>query len=175
MQRRPYTLKQKEPTLICNKPRCDNVSSKLYIVEDKIIQALKIWLKNYKINYEELISKNKSIVGFTAKDQLIGLENRLSKEKSKLSKIYDYLEDGTYTKLEITDRLSVAKSKIKELEDKIEPLQIKVKQEEKVANERTLVIPKIENVLDIYDKLECNEEKNKLLKSIIKKVTYLKT
>lgn len=175
MQRRPYTLKQKEPTLICNNPRCDNVSSKLYIVEDKIIQALKIWLKNYKINYEELISKNKSIVGITAKDQLIGLENRLSKEKSKLSKIYDYLEDGTYTKLEFTDRLSAAKSKIKELEDRIEPLQIKQKQEEKANTEKTLIIPKLQNVLDIYDRLESNEEKNKLLKSIIEKVTYLKT
>lgn len=175
MQRRPYTLKQKEPTLICNKPRCDNVSSKLYIVEDKIIQALRIWLENYKIDYEELISKNKSIVGITTKDQLNQLKNRLIKEQSKLNKIYDYLEDGTYDRQEFTDRLSAAKSKIKELEDKIEPLQIKVKQEEKVANEKTLVIPKIENVLDIYDRLESNEEKNKLLKSIIEKVTYLKT
>ncbi len=175
MQRRPYNKKDKPATLMCNNPRCDNISSKLYIVEDKIIQALKIWLENYKIDYEELISKNKTIVGITIKDQLKQLENRLSKEKSKLNKIYDYLEDGTYDKKEFTERLSVAKSKIKELEDKIEPLQVKVKQEEKVDKEKTLVIPKIENVLDIYDKLESNEEKNKMLKSIIEKITYLKT
>ena len=175
MQRRPYTLKQKEATLICNNPRCDNISSKLYIVEDKIIQALKIWLENYKLDYEELISKHKSIVGITAKEQLDGLESRLDKEMSKLNKIYDYLEDGTYDKQEFMERLSVAKSKIKELEDKITPLQIKVEQEEKVNKEQTLVIPKLQNVLDIYDRLESNEEKNKLLKSIIEKVTYLKT
>ena len=175
MQRRPYNKADKPATLICNNPRCDNVSSKLYIVEEKIIQALKIWLENYKINYEELVSKHKSIVGITAKDQLNGLEIRLDKEKSKLNKIYDYLEDGTYTKQEFTDRLSVAKNKIKELEDKIAPLHIKVEQEEKANKEQTLVIPKLQNVLDIYDKLESNEEKNKLLKSIIEKVTYLKT
>ena len=175
MQRRPYTLKQKEATLICNNPRCDNISSKLYIVEDKIIQALKIWLENYILDYEELISKHKSIVGITAKEQLDGLESRLDKEMSKLNKIYDYLEDGTYDKQEFMERLSVAKSKIKELEDKITPLQIKVEQEEKVNKEQTLVIPKLQNVLDIYDRLESNEEKNKLLKSIIEKVTYLKT
>ena len=143
-------------------------------MEDKIIQALKIWLENYKIDYEELISKNKSIVGITIKDQLNQLKNRLSKEQSKLNKIYDYLEDGTYDKQEFTERLSIAKSKIKELEDRIEPLQIKQKQKENANTEKTLIIPKLQNVLDIYDRLESNEEKNKLLKSIIEKVTYLK-
>lgn len=127
-------------------PRCDNVSSKLYIVEEKIIQALKIWLKNYKINYEELISKNKTVVGITAEDQLKQLRKRLDNEKSKLNKVYDYFEDGTYTKLEFTDRLSVAKLKIEELEDKIKPLQIKINEEAKVENEKKLVIPKIEKM-----------------------------
>ena len=28
------------------------MSSKLYIVENKIIEALKIWLENYKVDYE---------------------------------------------------------------------------------------------------------------------------
>ena len=175
MQRRPYNKANKPSTIMCSNPRCDNVSSKLYIVEEKIIQALKIWLKNYKINYEKLISKNKSIVGITTEDQLKQLKNRLCKEKSKLNKIYDYFEDGTYDKQEFTERLSIAKSKIKELEDKIKPLQIKQKQEEKANKEKTLVIPKLQNVLDIYDEIESNEEKNKLLKSIIEKVTYLKT
>ena len=38
-----------------------------------------------------------------------------------------------------------------------------------------MIIPKIENVIDIYDKLETNEQKNALLKTILEKVTYLKT
>ena len=37
------------------------------------------------------------------------------------------------------------------------------------------MIPKLENVIDLYDKLETAEDKNILLKSIIAKVTYLKT
>ncbi len=55
MQRRPYTRTDKPATLICSNPKCDNVSSKLYIVENKIIEALKIWLKNYKVHYSEKI------------------------------------------------------------------------------------------------------------------------
>lgn len=175
MQRRPYNKADKPATLICSNTKCDNVSSKLYIVEDKLIQALRMWLKNYKIDYEELINKNKTVVGITAKDQLNQLENRLSKENAKLNKIYDYFEDGTYDKQEFTDRLSATKFKIKELENKIEILRDKVNQDEKIDKEKTVTINKIENVLDLYSSLESNDEKNKLLKSIIKKVTYLKT
>ena len=38
-----------------------------------------------------------------------------------------------------------------------------------------IVMPKLENVIDIYYKLKSAEDKNILLKSIIYKVTYLKT
>ena len=114
MQRRPYKKANKPATIMCSNIRCNNISSKLYIVENKIIQALKIWLGNYRIDYEELINKHKSMVGITAKDQLKQLENRLCKEKSKLNNIYDYLEDGTYDKQEFAKRMSVVKSKIKE-------------------------------------------------------------
>ena len=175
MQRRPYSKADKPETLMCPNPRCDNISSKLYIVEEKIIQALMIWLQNYKIDYEELINKNKTITGITANNQLNQIEKRLTKEKSKLNKIYECFEEGIYDKQEFTERLSVVKSKIKELEDIINPLQLEVMQEEKADKEKQFVIPKIENVLDLYYKLDSNEEKNKLLKSIIEKVTYLKT
>ena len=37
------------------------------------------------------------------------------------------------------------------------------------------MIPKLKNVIDLYYKLEIAEDKNILLKSIIDKVTYLKT
>ena len=37
------------------------------------------------------------------------------------------------------------------------------------------MIPKLKNVIDLYNKLETAEDKNILLKSIIAKVKYLKT
>ena len=175
MQRRPYYKYNKPATLMCSNSRCDNISSKLCIVEEKIIQALKIWLENYKIDYEEIISKSKSFVGITSKDQLKQLEVKLEKEKSKLDRIYNFFEYGTYDKQEFVERLNIAKTKISEIELKIEPLKLKVIQEEKINKEQQFVIPKIENVIEIYYKLDDVEEKNKLLKSIIEKVTYLKT
>lgn len=43
-----------------------------------------------------------------------------------------------------------------------------------MQNEKETMIPKLENVIDLYYKLETAEDKNILLKSIIAKVTYLK-
>jgi len=43
-----------------------------------------------------------------------------------------------------------------------------------MQNEKEMMIPKLENVIDLYNKLENAEDKNILLKSIIARVTYLK-
>ena len=58
MQRRVYTQNDKPATLVCSNSKCDNISSKLYIVENKIIEALKIWFENYKINYDVKYNSN---------------------------------------------------------------------------------------------------------------------
>ena len=44
-----------------------------------------------------------------------------------------------------------------------------------MQNQKEIIIPKLENIIDLYYNLETAEDKNILLKSIISKVTYLKT
>ena len=44
-----------------------------------------------------------------------------------------------------------------------------------VDKEKTVLVPKIENLLDVYNFLPTAEDKNDLLKNIITQVTYLKT
>ena len=175
MQRRTYSSQLQKPTLICTNPRCDNISSKLYLIENKIIQALKIWFKNYKIDYEKLFRQNNPTTIIALKKELLQLKNRLHTEKSKVNKIYDYLEDGIYNKKEFIERLSVSQNKIKDLKHTISKLELSIINEEQNNKEGTIVIPKIENVIDIYDNLKNNKNKNIFLKNILKKVTYLKT
>ena len=64
--------------------------------------------------------------------------------------------------------LSVAESLML---DMIEQERAKREAEEK----KDVIIPKLENVIEVYNKLDTSEEKNVLLKSILEKVTYLKT
>ena len=175
MQRRPYNLKQKEATLICTNPNCNNISSKLNIVEGKIIESLKIWLKDYNVDYSKLKRKKQIVSVLKAEDILKQLKDKLICENEKLNKVYELFEEGTYNKQEFTKRSTFIKNNIKEIEKEIQQID-KVKNTQEEAEQNIdKIIPKIKNVIDIYSKLETSEQKNKLLKGIIEKVTYLKT
>lgn len=174
MQRRPYTQANKPATLMCSNSKCDNVSSKLYIVENKIIEALKIWLKNYKVDYEikyNSSSDNKKII----EKSIASTKKELEKENAKLDKIYDFLESGIYSKDEFINRSNTIKDNIQNLESKLKEYNSLLQKNTEAQNEKETMIPKLENVIDLYDKLETAEDKNILLKSILAKVTYLKT
>lgn len=175
MQRRPYAKSGKPATLICSNPKCDNVSSKLYIVENKIIESLKIWLENYKFDYKNLQDSTKTDNGEMVERSIISTKKELEKENSKLDKIYDFLENGVYSRDEFINRSKSIKDNIQSLEEKLKEYQELLAKNEEIQTQKEVIIPKLENVIDFYDKLETAEDKNILLKSIIAKVTYLKT
>lgn len=174
MQRRPYNKANKPATLICSNAKCDNISSKLYIVENKIIEALKIWLENYKVDYEVQDNSNADNNKIIEKS-IATTKKVLEKEHTKLDKIYDFLENGIYSKDEFINRSKAIKENIESLENKLAEYTELLNKNTKMQNEKDTAIPKLENVIDLYDKLENAEDKNVLLKSIIAKVTYLKT
>lgn len=174
MQRRPYTKADKPEALICSNPKCDNVSSKLYIVENKIIEALRIWLENYKVNYEmkdNSDTENNKLI----EKSIDTTKKNLEKENAKLDKIYDFLENGIYGKDEFINRSKTVKENIESLENKLKKYTELLHKNVEMQKEKQTIMPKLENVIDLYDKLETAEDKNILLKSIISKVTYLKT
>ena len=174
MQRRPYTKANKPATLICSNSKCDNVSSKLYIVENKIIEALKIWLQNYKVNCkinDNLNPDNNKII----ENSILAIQKELEKENTKLNKIYDFLENGIYSKDEFINRSKSIKNNIQNLENKLKEYTELFNKNNESKQQKEIMIPKLENVMDLYYNLESAEDKNILLKSIIAKVTYLKT
>lgn len=174
MQRRPYVKDDKPATLICYNIKCDNISSKLYIVEDKIIESLKIWFENYKVNYE--IKNNSSTDNNKILEQSISATKKdLEKENTKLNKIYDFLENGIYSKEEFINRSKFIKDNIRNLKNKLKEYTELLNKNNESKQQKEIMIPKLENVIDLYYKLESDEDKNILLKSILAKVTYLKT
>lgn len=174
MQRRPYTKAGKSATLICSNSKCDNVSSKLYIVENKIIEALKIWLENYKVDYEVKDNSNADNNKLIEKS-IVSVKKELEKENDKLNKVYDFLESGIYSKDEFINRSKSIKENMEGLENELKEYNELLNRNNEMQNEKEMMIPKLENVIDLYDKLETAEDKNILLKSIIAKITYLKT
>lgn len=84
MKRRPYTDRSKEPTIYCDNPKCDNISSKLHFVEEKVIEGLRKWLEHYQLDYKEHIEKINCSRIESIEDTIKSLQEEVKKENDKL-------------------------------------------------------------------------------------------
>ncbi len=175
MQRRPYNAKGWDDTLICQNNECDNVSSKLYIVENKIISSLREWLKEYKIDFQENINAIENQKIMMSEKAIKELEKELEIQNKKLSNVYDFFEDGTYTKEMFVERSRCISEQITNIKTNIEKQEKEISEENIRTENKKKIIPQVENVIDLYDTLETPEEKNLLLKTVVKEIKYLKT
>lgn len=157
MQRRPYKKKGQAPTLICTNTECNNISSPLHLVEDKILETLQEIYKGYRYEHKP---ENKRTVSLREQ-----YEKQLKKEKEKLERIYSAYEDGMYSKSDFKNRKEAVENKISELNQLIERDNQKITKKE--------LIQRINTLLDLYKQASV-EEKNELLKSICHKITYRK-
>ena len=175
MQRRPYKAKGWEPTLMCPNAECDNISSKLCIVEDKVISALKKWLKDYTIDYEKYMRDINEKKKNTFEENIRSLNKELEVQNKKLTNVYSFFEDGTYSREVFAERCVAINEAIANIKANLEEAERQMVLETKQEESKKAMVSKIENVLDLYEKLENAEEKNLLLKTVVNKIVYLKT
>ena len=171
MQRKHQTRKNGEHALFCALKSCNNTSNLLYEVEDAIISHLKAYLSefnHYLDNYEEEVKR----VARDNEKALNKIDKDISKLLIRLDSVMESYELKDYTREQFLTRKADIENKIKQLEEK----KVKFKEsekEDKVIMYRKM-IPKLSLCINKYDSLSI-EHKNKLLKSIIDKVTYIKT
>lgn len=170
MQRRNYRSGHIDG-LICPLPHCKNTGSHLYLVENAILNTLQGILKEYE---QMLVSyKKESIQQEFDSNNVELIEKEVEKLNNQLNKAYDLLEQGIYDNTIFLERSKLLKQQIKNLEiekDKYSQ-QSKKKKMEKIKD----IVPKLKNVLDTYSTNLSPEERNNLLKTIIKKIYYIKT
>lgn len=174
MQRRPYKKTGEITAIQCNNRDCNNISSKLYIVESKIIKGLEHWLKNYKINENSLKQKNNSYNITYYQKMIRQLQENIETENKRLTTVCEAFEDGKYDFELYNKRFKEINESINQAKHQIIEYEQQLMKEQKLLDEKEIIIPKIENVIDVYYKLESAEEKNRLLKTVVEKVTYLK-
>lgn len=151
-----------------------NIGSNIDFVEDKLIEALKNLLNDYKI---KIIDKDETDINLlleTNQNQQIKLDNDLNQLNIQLNNLYDLLEQGVYTKELFLERLDILKNKIEEINNEKNSLKEEYNNIIKSKNNKEILIPKIEKVIDTYDTTNNFEFKNKLLKSVLQKVEYTK-
>lgn len=165
-----YTMHRRQNSggieyLTCH--RCENKAARMVDVERALLNCLKEELNNFNyflLNYEEKMQDDRT----NRKNEKNILNKELDKRRKMLSKACEMLEQGIYTVDMFQRRTSALKCEISDIEKRIESLESEKPDADVTA--RT-AIPIIENVLAKYDTLNA-EEKNKLLKSIVKSVVY---
>lgn len=162
-------------SLRCSNPHCDTVSSKLELVENAVLESLENWLYEYKIkicNKSPLPPENDD-KGIAKTIEALSAE--IKQVEKQIDNTYDLLEQGVYT-------VEVFKQRGELLSHKIAELKAALSDAQQYANRlhtdkimRATIIPRMEKVIESYDSTESVEEKNRLLKSVIRRVNYSKS
>lgn len=175
MTRRPYKGDYPD-TLLCQDIACDNISSFLYSVEERILDSLKDWLAEYKLHWSDSPQQNnkKNVISLKEKSLQV-LNKEYETLSTQLSKTYDLLEQGIYTTEQFLDRSKNLTERIKKNEADRALINDDISETKQIEEARQIIIPKVEHLLNVYHTLPSAKAKNDMLKQVIEKVTYLKT
>jgi DNA invertase Pin-like site-specific DNA recombinase len=167
MQRRPYGNRQ-PASLICA-TSCDNVSSALHLVESRILSALSEWLGDYRLKWS--VPENTIDINDKALKKIIG---DIADINTQINSLHDLLEKGVYDTDTFFTRSRILNDRLKECENAKQNIESKEREKQQREVNQSVVIPKVERLLDVYAELPV-KEKNDLLKEVLEKVVYLKT
>ena len=173
MVRRPYGGRQAD-TLMCPVTSCNNVSCQLSYVEDRVLFIIREWLEKYKVptasqnselkkEYANIDNMNKMVSKF---------DSELDKLRLQMNKLYDLVENGTYSTDVYLERSKVLSERIKSTENSKAALIEEITKYTAKLQAQTLIIPQIEKVIDLYYSTDDPAIKNELLKTVIGEAIY---
>lgn len=164
-------------TLICPASSCDNVSSQLYLVEEKILEGIKAWLDGYRLKWkvdDDMSGKDESVALVIAGKQLIKYAKETSKLIKQQSSLDDLLEQGIYDIEKYRQRSEQLSERIEQAGKACRELKARIAEEEKQEKMSKDLIPDIEKLIELYHALAAPQAKNDLLKELLEKVVYSK-
>lgn len=146
---------------------CDQKGSNTEIVNDAILKSLKGYLQDFKI---KISGTNKELYE-TQMTVIENMENELGKLSKKEIDLYDYLEDGLYTKEVFKARMDLLKKEREELIEKIKKAKQTMPSVEKYQRQYYSLMQAIDA---IENPNVSAKAKNQLLKNIIEVIYYNK-
>jgi site-specific DNA recombinase len=163
----------KKDYIVCHARACDNVSSPYHYIEERLLESLNQWLIDYRLKWEEQKYRKKANNDILEKSIKKMNTDILILEK-QLSTSYDLLEQGIYTPEQFLERSHSLSKRIssakKDCQVLSEDLELTIAREEN----RRVIIPKVEHLLEVYSLLPTANQKNELLKEVLEKAIYTK-
>ena len=171
---RPY-INQRYPHIKCYNRNCTNKSARFMYVEEKVIEGLKFWLKQYKINWknQKSIEKNIKPLKFLEKS-LTKLNRELAELNEQKSRLHDFLEKGIYSTEVFLERSQIIAGRLESTRQAILGLQEQLEKERAINKTYVDIIPAVKNVIDLYYKTDDPAKRNNLIKSVLNYATYRK-
>lgn len=159
------------PRLRCvNGRNCHNSSADYDVVEKEIITALRTWLEGYRVKIDT--------VGFAddiaeQKALLEKCDQELAKLNLQLENAFDLVEQGVYTLDLFRERRERLNSAIAEGKERRSRISTAIEKLEASETCQSNLIPQTEELLASYAEMT-NQERNDLLKAILRKIEYQK-
>ncbi len=149
-------------------------SSHLDLVEKKVYESLQILLNNYEIDLKSSETNNEIETLISNSEKQIHLLNEeLQKTYSQKEKLYDFLEQEIYDKNTFLKRSQLLANKILDIKNKISELEALKSDYTTLKTRKENYIPVVKKVIETYPHANIMQ-KNKLLKSCLKKIEYYK-
>jgi chromosome segregation ATPase len=161
----------------CPNKDCKNMASVLEEVERGVLEALRHWLSDYKLDLTSAkLSTDTAGASVQALERTVArLSSALATLQTQRNSLFDLLEQGVYNKETFLERSRILAAKTAETEAALAEAAEQLETEKKLAEKQLSILPRVERVLELYDRLETPKEKNDLLKEVLQKVVYNKT
>lgn len=160
-------------SLHCRTRGCECKGSYFDLIEKKLLEALQEWVNHYKMSWNDMPEGTSSLLSLKKQAYDTSVKE-LSTLNKQLEKAHDLLEQGIYDTDTFLSRSKSLSGKIADTEKIIAKLSSDIQNERLRENNRKNLIPKAENLIDVYYQLPTATAKNEMLKEILEKVEYTK-
>ena len=152
--------------LLCNTKGCCG-STKFENVYDLVLSSMQDRLDRLRME-----ASGAAPVDTSSDEKLLAsYEKELAKLEARIPRLHEFLEDGTYDRATFRHRLDAINAEKNSLLEK--QVEAKKRIEIRRSADLTRAADELENALKLFPTLNA-EEQNKLLKSVIRKITYYK-
>lgn len=172
LQRRPFNHGS-GAAMICPTRGCPTVMHDMAEVEEMVIDHLKKWLRDLEADSNASAHIAPNLADLRAHLDRVGSD--LQKLAARESRTYLFLEDGTYTPEEFKSRRTAILSEREALTQEQQAVREELAAAERALESHERLAPAIRHVLDVYWDTERKDERNRLLKTIIRRIDYHKT
>lgn len=171
MTRQGTGTKNRSDILRCPSRNCCNVSAKLELVENALIEGLSRWLNDCRVNVSRKPAMDTTEAERNGAEKL---RSEIAKLDIQRDRIYSFLEQGVYSPEEFRERMDALNKRREQLSERLKQSEQSISKAEGNRCVYAEIIPRVERVMDIYAD-STPAEKNRLLKTIVSKATYIKT